>query len=138
MRTIVLDTNCLLAILPSVSPYHNVWTGILKGDICLCVSTDILSEYEEILSVKTLPEIAASVIDTLLKLPSLRRVSPTFFYNLIKEDPDDNKFVDCAICGNAELIVTNDSHFDILKTIDFPKIEISRLQDFARMYTYRP
>ena len=28
MRTIVLDTNCLLAILPSVSPYHNVWTGI--------------------------------------------------------------------------------------------------------------
>ena len=83
MRTIVLDTNCLLAILPSVSPYHNVWTGILKGDICLCVSTDILSEYEEILSVKTLPEIAVSVIETLLRLPSLRRVSPTFFYNLI-------------------------------------------------------
>ncbi len=58
MRTIVLDTNCLLAILPSVSPYHNVWTGILKGDN------------------------------------------------------------------------------NILKTIDFPKIEITRLQDFARMYSY--
>gem|GEM_PF-3659783 len=31
-----------------------------------------------------------------------------------------------------------DTHFNILKTIGFPKIEITRLQDFARMYSYRP
>ena len=130
MRTIVLDTNCLLAILPSVSPYHNVWTGILKGDICLCVSTDILSEYEEILSLKTLPEIADSVINTLLKLPSLRRVSPSFFYNLITDDPDDNKFVDCAIASNAKYIVSQDHHFDILKRIPFPKVDVISIDSF--------
>ena len=43
----------------------------------------------------------------------------------------DNKFVDCAIASNAELIVTNDAHFDILKTIEFPKLEISTLQKFS-------
>lgn len=133
MRTIVLDTNCLLATLPSVSPYHKVWTDILEGRICLCISTHILDEYEEIISRKTNPQIAKLVIEAILKVPFLKRVSPTFFYQLIKADPDDNKFVDCAICANAELIVTNDTHFNILKTIKFPKVEIMTLQEFFKV-----
>ncbi len=50
MRTIVLDTNCLLAVLPSISPYHQVWTDILTGEICLCVSNEVLEEYEEMIA----------------------------------------------------------------------------------------
>lgn len=46
-------------------------------------------------------------------------------------DPDDNKFVDCAICGGAELIVSNDKHFDVLKAIDFPYVKVMRLQEFC-------
>lgn len=133
MKTIVLDTNCLLAILPSISPYHQVWTNLLDGKISMCVSNDILEEYMEILSNRTTPEIAKIVVETILQLPFLKRVSPTFFYHLITVDPDDNKFVDCAICGNAELIVTNDAHFDVLKTIPFPKIEIYKLQEFVKL-----
>ena len=40
MRRIVIDTNCLLAVLPSKSPYHNVWTDFLEGRIELCVSNE--------------------------------------------------------------------------------------------------
>ena len=58
------------------------------------------------------------------------RVSPTFFFNLIQIDPDDNKFVDCAICGNAEYIVSNDTHFNILKNIEFPKIKVVKIDEF--------
>lgn len=133
MRTIVLDTNCLLAVLPSISPYHKVWTDIIRGAVCLCVSNDVIEEYEEILSIKTTPEIAKVVIEAILEAPRIKNVKPSFFYNLITADPDDNKFVDCAICGNAELIVTNDAHFDILKTIEFPKIDIIKLQEFVRL-----
>lgn len=133
MRTIVLDTNCLLAALPSISPYHKVWTDIINGATSICVSNDILEEYEEIISRKTTPEIAEAVIAVILEAPKTRKVEPTFFYNLIVADPDDNKFVDCAICGNAELIVTNDAHFDVLKTIDFPKVEVVRIQEFVRL-----
>ena len=61
----------------------------------------------------------------------MKKVEPTFFYHMITADPDDNKFVDCAICGNAELLVTNDAHFDILRTIEFPKVEIIRLQEYV-------
>lgn len=133
MRSIVLDTNCLLVILPSKSPYHKVWIDILKGKISLCVSNEILEEYEEILSLKTNPEIATLVINAILETPCLRRIQPTYFYHIITSDPDDNKFVDCAICGNAELLVTNDVHFDVLKTIEFPKVEVIKLQEYVKL-----
>lgn len=90
-------------------------------------------EYEEIISRKINPQIAQLVVAAILRTPLLKRVSPTFFYHLIKADPDDNKFVDCAICANAELIVTNDAHFNILKTIKFPKVNFMTLQEFSNI-----
>ena len=133
MRTIVLDTNCLLAVLPSISPYHRVWIDILSGVVSLCVSNEVLEEYEEILGKKTNPAVAQAVVRAILEAPGLKRVEPTFFYHMITADPDDNKFVDCAVCGNAELLVTNDAHFDILKTIEFPKVEIIKLQEYIKL-----
>ena len=54
-----------------------------------------------------------------------------YHFGLITEDPDDNKFVDCAIAADAELIVTNDKHFDVLKTVAWPKLTIINLKEFA-------
>lgn len=132
MKTIVLDTNCLIAILPSKSPFHNVWKGLVKGQLQLCVTNEILNEYEEMLKQKIPFDIAENAMLTILNLPKLKQVTPWYFWKLIKDDPDDNKFVDCAICGTAELIVTNDKHFHILKNIDFPRVVIQSLQDFSK------
>ena len=60
-------------------------------------------------------------------------MTPTYFLQLIEADPDDNKFVDCAFCGEAELIVTNDAHFNVLATIPFPKLVVMKLQDFVEL-----
>ena len=49
---IVLDTNCLLASLSRCSPYFNVWGALQKGEYTLCMSNEILDEYEEIISMK--------------------------------------------------------------------------------------
>jgi predicted nucleic acid-binding protein len=54
------------------------------------------------------------------------------YFNLISVDPDDNKFVDCAVAANAKFVVTDDGHFDLLKQIDFPKVNIIGLDDFIR------
>ena len=67
MRRVVLDTNCLLQALPSRSPYHKIWTEVLAGRITLCVNTDILNEYEEILAQKTTPEIAHNVVEAIAR-----------------------------------------------------------------------
>lgn len=130
MRRIVLDTNCLLMTLPSRSPYHRIWSDIICGNIELCVSSEILNEYEEILSSHSSSELAHSVIQTLLNRENVVKVVPTYFFNLIEADSDDNKFVDCAICGAAELIVTNDAHFNILKRIDFPIVDVKSIKEF--------
>ena len=132
MRVIVLDTNCLLQSLPSRSPYHKIWTEVLSGRIRLCVNTEILNEYEEVLSQKTTPEIAHNVVEAIARLHTTIYQEVYVHFGLIKEDVDDNKFVDCAVASDAEFIVTNDSHFNVLKNIDWPKLTITPLKEFAR------
>lgn len=51
-------------------------------------------------------------------------------FNLITTDPDDNKFVDCAIVAGATYIVSNDRHFEELKKYDFPKVDVRKLSEF--------
>lgn len=131
MRRVVIDTNCLLAILPTNSPYHKVWVDFLENRLELCVSTEVLLEYEEILSEKTSAYFADIIIQTLLNRKNVIRVSPVWRFGLITQDPDDNKFVDCAICGFAEILVSNDKHFQVLDTINFPKVYLVRIQDFV-------
>ena len=131
MRRIVIDTNCQLAILPSRSPYHIVWTEFLESKLEICVSNEILMEYEEILSEKTSPSFADSIIQALLNRKNVVKVSPVWRFNTILQDPDDNKFVDCAVCGRAEYLVSNDKHFGILHDVNFPPITLVTIQEFV-------
>ena len=89
-------------------------------------------EYEEIISQKVSTYFAEIIIKTLINKQNLIRVSPTWRFELIENDPDDTKFVDCAVCAQAEFLVSNDHHFNILKDIDFPPINVIKLQDFIK------
>lgn len=51
----------------------------------------------------------------------------------MKKAPDDNKFVDCAIVANAQYIVTEDKHFQVLQSIDFPKVDVIDLDSFLSL-----
>ena len=132
MRRIVLDTNCLLQTLPTRSPYHKIWEEVLAGRIRLCVNSDILNEFEEILSQKTTPEIAHNVVETIARLHTTVFQNVYIHFGLIEADTDDNKFVDCAVAADAEYIVTNDAHFNILKQIEWPRIIVIGIRDFVK------
>ena len=132
MRRIVLDTNCLLQSLPSRSPYHKIWIQVLSGHISLCVNTEILNEYEEILGVKTTPEIAHNVVEVIARLHTTVFQNVYIHFGLIETDVDDNKFVDCAVASDAEYIVTNDTHFSILKQIEWPKLNVINIKEFVK------
>ena len=96
----------------------------------LLVSNEILTEYQEKLELKYGISKTKISLDYLLLLPNVTLITPHFHWQLIEADPDDNKFVDCALMGNADFIVTHDKHFNILKEIDFPKMEVIKIPDF--------
>ena len=133
MNNVVLDTNCLLASLSKKGHYFKVWESLQQGKYVLCVSNEILEEYEEFIARKTSPLIASSVIQTLINSPYVRTIDPYYHFHLIKEDPDDNKFVDCAIAANAAFIVSEDAHFNSLKDETFPKVNVIRLRNFLEL-----
>ena len=129
-RRIVLDTNCLISSLSRKGQYYPVWKGLQTGKYVLCVSTDILEEYAEIITEKMSVQVATNVIHLLLESSFVELVNPYFRLQLIASDHDDDKFVDCAFAANATYIVSDDKHYDVLKDIDFPQILVLKLKEF--------
>lgn len=127
---IVLDTNSLIQSIPQRSVYRCVWESILVGEHTLCVSNEILEEYAEILQRLTSKQTADMVLDAITKNKSVLLINPFYHFGLIVADPDDNKFVDCAIAANAHYIVSNDHHYDVLQHIAFPKVDVMNLENF--------
>ena len=130
MRNLVVDTNCLIQIISRHSPFRPIWDAFVAGKYCLCVSNEILEEYQEIIEQQTTARIAENVILFLLNKRNVKFVDPHFRMGLITEDPDDNKFVDCAFASNADYLVSDDKHFQVLKKIPFPSINLVKMTEF--------
>jgi len=130
MDYIVLDTNCLVQCLSPRSKYYVLWTALEKGFYRLCVSNEILLEYAEIMERIGGLETSIMMIDRIISSPSTEFYNTYYNFYLIQSDPDDNKFVDCAIAAGAKFIVTEDNHFNILRQIDYPKVDIVGLDEF--------
>ncbi len=127
---IVLDTNVLLVSISSFSPYHSIFRAFLDDRCELGVSTEILLEYEEQMAIRLGYDRASFQLNELLQRQNVVLSEPYFHWNLIKADPDDNKFADCALAVNADYLVTNDRHFDVLKTLKFPRMAVISAQEF--------
>ena len=127
---IVLDTNCLLASISSRSENFRLWKDFQAGRFILCVSNEILEEYQEIISRKASPIVAENVINAIVESEFVEFIDPQFHLQLIEADHDDDKFVDCAFAANATFIVSDDKHFDVLKEIPFPRLLVLKLIEF--------
>jgi uncharacterized protein len=133
MKNIILDTNCLLVCIATKSRFHAIWEAFLNESFNLCISNEILNEYEEILTKKISPAFSDMITQILLNSRNVIFTHPSFRFNLITADYDDNKFVDCAIAANANYIISQDTHFDILKEIDFPKVNVIPIEEFIKI-----
>ena len=87
----------------------------------LIVSNDILSEYTEVIERKTNSIVANNIAEMLLSLQNLIKVDIYYQWNLIEIDKDDNKYVDAAISGSADYLVSNDSILTLWLRLIFRK-----------------
>lgn len=135
MTRIVLDTNCLLMSVSKRLGYYWLFESIQQGNLELAVTTEILNEYEEIMGRFYSPTYADLILNGLLNLPNVILLNPIYYrWELIKTDPDDNKFTDAYIGSNADVLVTYDKHFKELDSIPFPKIVRMTLEEFGNYW----
>ncbi|MBC7588316.1 MAG: putative toxin-antitoxin system toxin component, PIN family [Chitinophagaceae bacterium] len=129
---IVIDTNALISSLSRKSVYHRLIKMVLNGEIDVFVTDEIMFEYEEKLVEKYAANVANNFLSALKELPNVQYVKVFYNWNLLN-DGDDNKFVDCYVSANAQLLITNDNGYNVLKQITFPPINIMKLEDFLQM-----
>ncbi|MBC8081742.1 MAG: putative toxin-antitoxin system toxin component, PIN family [Hymenobacter sp.] len=134
MLQLVVDTNCLLVSLNRNSPYHRLYQLFASKAFDWILSNEILTEYEEILTREYSASTAKLVLEILLTAPNTVQQEAYYKWQLIEADPDDNKFVDVAIAANADYLVTNDRHFEVLRQIEFPRVPIVSLQTFLSSF----
>jgi putative PIN family toxin of toxin-antitoxin system len=115
---VCIDTNVLVQLFGQRQNGRPLRSALLDGNVSLVVSNEILLEYEETVTRLSGAARWAQIENFLLILYQLNSnvdfIQPSFRFQLIVADPDDNKFVDCAVTAQADHIITDDRHFDAL------------------------
>ncbi len=130
---IVLDTNILLVSFSRKSKSYWIVEAFRAGRFELAFTNEILVVYEEEFDEHWNAIVAEDVVTSILELPNAIQTTVYYSLQLINQDPDDNKFADCAFAANADYLVTDDGHFNILKRINFPAIRVVSLPEFKQI-----
>jgi putative PIN family toxin of toxin-antitoxin system len=131
---VVLDTNVFLVALAPQYKYHWIYRSLLAGDYELAISNDILTEYQEQIALRYGIQQTDAILDFILLLPNVHLYNPTFSWQLIENDKDDNKFIDCFVVSQSDFIISNDRHLHQVKDNDFPAIHVLRYEEFESKY----
>jgi putative PIN family toxin of toxin-antitoxin system len=87
-----------------------------KGKITLCVSEAILKEYFYIIPrFNRLNKEAGELLSLFKARKNIEMITPSKRLKVIKEDPVDNKFLECAVEAKAEYIISADKHLRNLR-----------------------
>ena len=132
---IVIDTSVLLQIISRRTDHCWLWQALLRKEVTLCVTTDILDEYhEKIVDIYFSQIFADYTLETIVLLPNLVKVEKYYFWGFPYKDEDDQKFVDCYVACGAAYLITEDKHFNELKKIPFPKVNVIRPDKFKIVF----
>ena len=131
---IVIDTNVFVSSFfnPEGIPRKiiDLWKS---GKVILCFTEKILEEYVEVLmrlGLASEPELK-ELLQLFARKTNIMFVGSTPELTPIKDDPDDNKFVECAVGAGAEFIIFGDKHLLNLKT--FREVQILTPTEFLNM-----
>lgn len=133
MSRVVIDTNVFVSSFFGGLPREiiNLWKG---GKLTLCLSQEIIDEYLEVLNRLGLND--RKEIEQLTRLFAegwnVLYTAKTPRLQVIEADPDDDKFLECAVALQSKLIISGDRHLkDLKKYID---IEILSPREFINRY----
>ena len=121
---VVLDTNILISafVFPG-GPPEDAFRAALEGRIELVTSPPLLAEFGRVLSSKFgwEPSIAEQAVVQIARVGTV--VRPREKVVEIVDDPDDDRVLEAALAGGADVIVSGDRHLLGLRTWRGIKIE---------------
>jgi putative PIN family toxin of toxin-antitoxin system len=127
---VVLDTNVFISGIFFSGPPYQILKAWRDGRIQLVLSEEILEEYlrvSEVLS-ERFPNIQIGPFLELLTVEA-EFVSAFDLPKPVCADPDDDKFIECAIAGKAEAIISGDKH--LLNASGYQGLEVMTPREFA-------
>ena len=130
---VVLDTNVFISGIFFTGPPSIILKAWANESFQIVLSQEILDEYQrvaEVLSYK-FPTVDILPIIELVTIHG-QFVGTQGFDVSVCEDPDDDKFVECAIAGNCKIIVSGDKH--LLKLAGYQGITILNPRNFVEKY----
>lgn len=130
---VTFDTNVLLsATLWDGSVAQKLLFDLIKQNVKIYSSTEILSEYQEILKrdFDFSDEDIAEILEKVLAFVTL--VNPTMKIDIVTEDLDDNPIIECALESNSKYIITYDKHLLNLK--EYQRIRIIRPEEARAIF----
>lgn len=133
---VVFDTNIFISSIIFGGNPRQCLELAREAKLQLYSSRSILLELAEKLREKFLWEEkdVQDVIEGLLDFVTL--ISPEAQINVVKNDPDDNKILECSITAGAEFIVSGDKHLTSLKR--FEDIPILSAKQFLDTFYRKP
>ncbi len=129
---VVVDTNVLISALlkadGSPAKIVSLWRS---GELELVVSEEVVSEVSRVLGYQRIrTRVSAEEAERFLDLLRTAALAVTAYENVtvVKDDPDDDKFLAIAIVSGAEYIISGDTH--LLSIGNYQGIEILTPADF--------
>lgn len=130
---IVLDTNVLISGIFFSGPPSIIIQAWRNSKIKIILSKEILEEYQRVAE-ELSSKFSAVDIDRIIELLTIYgEVFETKDISVsVCEDPDDNKFIECAIASSSKLIVSGDKH--LLNITGYQGISVLKPKDFIDNY----
>jgi putative PIN family toxin of toxin-antitoxin system len=135
LKKVVLDTNTLISGLLWDGNEARVIEKAENKEIKLFISPELIEELEGVLKrekfCKRLEGKEYTVDKAVSKIALIATlIKPTHKINVIKEDSEDNRVLECAVSAKVDVIISGDSHLLDLK--DYSGIDIITASEFIK------
>lgn len=133
---VVLDTNVLVSGIFFSGPPAGILKAWRNGEVQFALSPEIIEEYTRVAGTLSdrFPDIEISPILTLI-IANSDVIQPSPFSNQVCEDPDDDKFLACALASESSTIISGDKH--LLKLSGYQGITVITPRAFVEQYLGR-
>lgn len=129
---VVADTNVLISGLLWNGKESDILKLIKLGELTNFISPQIIMELQNVLSRKKFRLTEKEINAAMGEILSMSKIiDPKMKINAVKDDPDDNIILECAVEGKADCIISGDEH--LLNMGEYHEIPIMPARDILKI-----